>query len=388
MPGIGVLTDIVSPSYYVVVGGGLVLATAALLVYANLEISGDFGRYPAILSVPTFALAVVFMFLAYTGQGDEFGAWESTGIAAKSKPAPPPFAMTPQPKSPEGEAKSPPSTGGTIQASLVPPDSAKEPGAAFQDCPECPVMVVLPTGPFPLGASTGDPDAAAGERPQRPANIQRTLALSLTEITNAQYGAYLAAVGGTAAACGTVTDTSAGGLPAACVTPREAAEYATWLSRRTGQRYRLVTAAEWEFAARAGSADRYASGYTLAAGSAAVGLSGAFPPAAGTHGINRFKVADLAGSVAEITADCVPASLAKVPVDGKAASSGADCSQRIVKDASWREPAVMARVTARRAIPIDARSDGVGIRVVREMEREVAETADKAAKGDKGTRKR
>src|SRR5690606_15740720 len=135
-----------------------------------------------------------------------------------------------------------------------------------------------------------------------------------------------------------------------------------------------VTAAEWEFAARAGSADRYASGFTLAAGSAAVGLGGSFPPAAGTHGVNAFKVADLAGSVAEITADCVPASLAKVPVDGKAATSGADCGQRIVKDASWREPAILARVTARRAVGVDQRSDGVGLRVVREMEREVADT--------------
>jgi predicted N-acetyltransferase YhbS len=51
-------------------------------------------------------------------------------------------------------------------------------------------------------------------------------------------------------------------------------------------------------------------------------------------------------------------------------------------------PAVMARVTARLAPSLDQRSDGVGLRVVREMEREVAETGDKGGKGDKGTRKR
>lgn len=373
---------------YTMLGVACFVATGGLLVFANSEASGDWGRLGAVLSLVTLVAGIGFMFLAYTGKDDQFPTGEPPPVQAKKKQAPPPAEGGAAPeKAPVADAKAG-AGNAAAQAALVSPENAKEPGMSFQDCPECPVMVVLPTGPFPLGASTGDPDAAAGEKPQRPANIQRKLALSLTEITNAQYGAYLKAVGGTAVACGTVTDASAGGLPAVCVTPREAAEYAAWLSRRTGQRYRLVTAAEWEFAARAGSADRYASGYTLAAGSAAVGLSGAFPPAAGTHGVNAFKVADLAGSVAEITADCVPASLAKVPVDGKAASSGADCAQRIVKDASWREPAVLARVSARRAIPVDQRSDGVGLRVVREMEREVADTGDKGGKGDKGTRKR
>ena len=42
--------------------------------------------------------------------------------------------------------------------------------------------------------------------------------------------------------------------PVACVSWRDALDYTTWLSHKTGQHYRLASASEWEYAARAGSA--------------------------------------------------------------------------------------------------------------------------------------
>lgn len=370
------------PHLDIVAIAGIVLfaLTASLLFFANMEGAGELGRPAAALSLLSLAGGILCMFLAYTGKDDEFPAFDGETAAAPARPKPPALVMPVKPKTPAEETAALPKKGPVqeavatatlvTQSDLVAAEDARAPGEMFKECPECPVMVVLPTGYFQLGAAASDEDASPAEKPQRGAVIRRPVAMAQTEITNGQYAAFLSASGRTAVACGTITAQTEAARPAACVNYRDAYEYAGWLSRLTGQRYRLATAAEWEFGARAGSSGRFANGTAIAA--AVLGHAGGPVPAAGSHGTNAFGLADMAGSLAEITADCVVGSLDSAPTDGTAAGEAGDCSRRIVKDGSWREPAARARVSARRAITVEARSDGVGFRVVREMERRTA----------------
>lgn len=372
------------PHLDIVAIAGIVLfaLTASLLFFANMEGAGELGRPAAALSLISLAGGIVCMFLAYTGKDDEFPAFDGETVAAPARPKPPAFVMPVKAKPPAEETAALPKKGPVQEAAaapgqatqpeLVAAEDARAPGEMFKECPECPVMVVLPTGYFQLGAAASDEDASPAEKPQRGAVIRRPVAMAQTEITNGQYAAFLSASGRTAVACGTSTAQADAARPAACISYRDAYEYAGWLSRLTGQRYRLATAAEWEFGARAGSSGRFADGAAVTAGAAALGLAIGPVPVAGSHGTNAFGLADMAGSLAEITADCVVGSLDSAPTDGTAAGEAGDCSRRIVKDGSWREPAARARVSARRAIAVEARSDGVGFRVVREMERRTA----------------
>ena len=75
----------------------------------------------------------------------------------------------------------------------------------------------------------------------------------------------------------------------------------------------------------------------------------------------------MAGSLAEVVADCWTQTLADVPADGRPA--GGDCTRRVLKDAAWSELTLWARPPARRSIPVATQRAGVGFRVAREMKR-------------------
>ncbi|MEO8758815.1 MAG: SUMF1/EgtB/PvdO family nonheme iron enzyme [Devosia sp.] len=107
-----------------------------------------------------------------------------------------------------------------------------------------------------------------------------------------------------------------GDVPVTGVSFDDAAAYASWLSARTGDNWRLPTIAEWTFAAGSKAADvalglvpdagdpaaRWLASYeresTLGDGALAA------PSPLGSFGVNEFGVADLAGPVWEWTASC------------------------------------------------------------------------------------
>ena len=132
-----------------------------------------------------------------------------------------------------------------------------EAGTSSRDCADCPEMVVIPAGRFWMGC---EPDEAFSEKeqPAHEVTIAR-FALAKHETTFAQWDACVAG-GGCSGYRPEDHEKGRGDRPVINVTWRDARNYASWLSERTGKDYRLPSEAEWEYAARAGSTTRYSWG--------------------------------------------------------------------------------------------------------------------------------
>ena len=276
--------------------------------------------------------------------------------------------------------------------------------AAVKDRADLPEMVKVPAGTFVMGADTGEPGRPEG--PAHNVNIPRAFALGRFEVTNAQYSAFVAATGYAAPGpCRTLVDgafaTSAAhdwkdpGLgqaprpdePVVCASWRDATAYAAWLSKRTGKSWRLPTEAEWEYAARAGSAAEYPWGrdvdqacahanlYAAEADSLKLGWAplacsdGAkFLSKVGRYKANAFGLHDMIGNVWEWTQDCYVAPYPAMPVDGGAVEVEGACERRTVRGAAWMTRADRGRSSFRGRDPETARFSYFGFRVAQDLD--------------------
>ena len=267
----------------------------------------------------------------------------------------------------------PPEAGGPAAAFPPPADAvlAARPGAVFRDCAECPALVVVPAGRFTMGAPAGDRDATDHERPQRAIVIARPFALGRTEVTAAEYAACVA--GGGCTNRGDHAPWGGGRYPVVKVEWRDAKAYAAWLAQKTGKDYRLPSEAEWEYAARAGTARRYvwgdAPGRNRAncdgCGSAWDGRQAA--PVASFRA-NRYGLHDMLGNVWEWTEDCWAPSLADVPADGGARPAPARCPGRVLRGGSFDLPPARMRVTGRATSDAEVGEIFIGFRVARGLD--------------------
>ena len=146
----------------------------------------------------------------------------------------------------------PSSTAAEEQADQI----ARNPGDVFRDCPDCPEMVVIPSGSFRMGCLSNDSDCRVFEEPVHGVTISRAFALGKHEVTFAQWDACVSA-GGCNGYRPDDNGWGRGDRPVVNVSWEDAQLYVSWLSSRTGYAYRLPSESEWEYAARSGTLTKY-----------------------------------------------------------------------------------------------------------------------------------
>jgi formylglycine-generating enzyme required for sulfatase activity len=146
----------------------------------------------------------------------------------------------------------------------------------LKDCPDCPNMVVIRGGTFTMGSPVDELERKKYEGPRAGVRVAG-FAIGETEITRKQYAAFADETQRASSGCFTfgfisLTDDTLLDLkaswrnpgfaqsdndPVVCISWQDASDYTAWLSRKTGQHYRLPSEAEWEYAARAGANSRF-----------------------------------------------------------------------------------------------------------------------------------
>ena len=124
-------------------------------------------------------------------------------------------------------------------------------GQSFQDCPDCPEMVVVPAGSFNMGSPEWEPQRNATESPIHKVTFTEPFAVGRFSVTFAEWDACWADGG-----CGgyrPVTNWGRGDMPVVRVNFDDAKAYLQWVTQKTGKHYRLLSEAEREYVTRAGT---------------------------------------------------------------------------------------------------------------------------------------
>ena len=263
-------------------------------------------------------------------------------------------------------------------------------------------MVVVPGGTFTMGTDTGQ----AQERPAHEVTVRR-FAVARTEVTRAQYQLF-ATETGRAPLGPCLTDIDRDGRyaldygknwadsgfpsgddhPVTCMNWGDANDYAAWLARKTGQPYRLLSEAEYEYALRAGTTTeywwgddkdalcRYANGpdahvmslYPSWHDGVACEDGFDFTAPVASFEPNGFGLYDMAGNVWEWTADCYVPGYAVQPRDGSAHVDLERCGRRSTRGGSLAYAIFDFRSAQRNsAINPWLRGADVGFRVARDL---------------------
>ena len=223
-------------------------------------------------------------------------------------------------------------------------EAEPKPGEEFQDGDTCPEMVVLPAGSFTMGSPPGEKERDDDEGPQRSVAIPSAFAVGKFEVTFAEWEACVAD-GGCSAYKPSDEGWGRGRLPVINVSWNDAKAYAAWLSKKTGKTYRLLSEAEWEYAARAGTTTPFSTGRTITTDQA--NFNGNFTyngsrkgqyrqktVSVGSFPANAFGLHDMHGNVWEWVEDCYHDSYNGAPSDGSAWIAR-NCSRRVLRGGSW-----------------------------------------------------
>lgn len=241
------------------------------------------------------------------------------------------------------------------------------PDTTIRECTTaCPTMIVVPAGKFMMGTVGDD---AGDEGPQREVTIAQPFAVSRTEMTFAEYDQCVAA-----GACPPASDTGWGRAdrPVINVSWEDAKRYVAWLSRLTGKDYRLLSEAEWEYAARAGNPANWSFGddeKMLGEYAWFKENSDRMTQPVMKKKPNAFGLFDMHGNVLEWVEDCYADSYVDAPTDGTP-NKGAckeQSSSRVLRGGSWNGLPGYLRSAVRYYNQPVVRNNGIGFRVGRTL---------------------
>jgi formylglycine-generating enzyme required for sulfatase activity len=254
---------------------------------------------------------------------------------------------------------------------------AKTPGTgrSFRDCGKCPLMVVIPAGQFTMGTPLDEAGRAAGEITPHAVTLAQPFAAGAYPVTRAEYGAFVNATHRNWRNPGyTQTDKD----PVACVSYDDVYDYLSWLSKRTRHKYRLLSEAEWEYAARGGTNTAYWWGAAPSHEYANYGTVNCcevlkegsdrwdYTAPAGSFAPNAFGIYDVSGNIFQWVQDCWHADYAGAPADGSAWDS-AECKDRVHRGSSWHASASFIRIGYRVHDPVGDRNIYLGFRIARDL---------------------
>jgi formylglycine-generating enzyme required for sulfatase activity len=261
------------------------------------------------------------------------------------------------------------------------PGTTIEDSGPFRDCASCPEMVFVQAGSFRMGSPESEPGRWEDEGPRHVVTVAESLAVGVYEVSYAEWDACVADGG-----CQHRPDDyglSRGNRPVTDVSWEDAQQFVSWLGRKTGKGYRLLSEAEWEYVARGGTNTarywgeqsdrqcRYANGADDAAKQlfpdwVVVTCNDGYIDLApvGTYEANEFGLHDVLGNVWEWTQDCWNDSYQGAPRDGSPWQDGY-CGVAVVRGGSWSNAPDAIRSAMRAWSTINYRDVLTGLRVAR-----------------------
>jgi formylglycine-generating enzyme required for sulfatase activity len=254
-------------------------------------------------------------------------------------------------------------------------------GQVFRECEHCPEMVIVPRGAAVLGSPLGEPERQANEETPHDVVIPQPFAVGRYAVTFDQWDACVADGG-----CNQYSPDDdgfgRGSHPVIFASWNDAQAYVDWLKKKTGAPYRLLTEAEWEYAARGCTTTscpnapfwfgtirpelaNYDSRFAYEGSPKAERQLQTMPVDDGKP--NPFGLYNMLGNVQQWVEDCWNPSPNSAQSDPAADLSG-DCTDRVIRGGSWADKPGDLRAAARSWDATDDReSPNIGIRVARTL---------------------
>lgn len=213
-------------------------------------------------------------------------------------------------------------------------------GTVFQDCNDCPEMVVIPAGSFDMGSLASEAGRVSDEDPRRIVQIAQPFALGRSEVTQQQWRDVMGSDPAD------LENAGCDNCPVGNVNWKETQEFLRKLSKKTGQTYRLPSEAEWEYACRAGGAHRFCGSDDIDSVAWYVLNSNGGAQQVADKLANAWGLFDMSGNLWEWTEDCWNPNYMGAPSDGSPWMRG-DCNIHVMRGGSWRNQPQYARSAGR-----------------------------------------